>query len=223
MNPFLYYTLLLVCFTICNVLVVVAFAPRLPFGITKHLTTIRKDCDFASLHYPLHSTPIVIIVSNEDDNENDKNEAEEEEEGEDEPELPDPYIQVASSEFTDGTIDQEQPTSALVTGGSSLAAPTTNMDWGGALGRLRERVEDIETGASQDPSQALFRVMSAETPNQMIGKFVSTANPQVVQAMSGAVSSLLGGLSRPANGVETLVKASGEKIGSLCFQLQMTG
>ena len=31
------------------------------------------------------------------------------------------------------------------------------------------------------------------------------------------------GLSSPAAGVETLVKASGEKIGSLCFQLQMTG
>lgn len=31
------------------------------------------------------------------------------------------------------------------------------------------------------------------------------------------------GLSSPTAGVETLVKASGEKIGSLCFQLQMTG
>lgn len=31
------------------------------------------------------------------------------------------------------------------------------------------------------------------------------------------------GLSSPTAGVETLVKASGDKIGSLCFQLQMTG
>lgn len=31
------------------------------------------------------------------------------------------------------------------------------------------------------------------------------------------------GLSSPTSGVETVVKASGEKIGSLCFQLQMTG
>mmetsp|Transcript_66515 Transcript_66515/g.192029 ORF Transcript_66515/g.192029 Transcript_66515/m.192029 type:complete len:394 (-) Transcript_66515:33-1214(-) len=100
---------------------------------------------------------------------------------------------------------------------------TTYQDWGGALGKLRQRVEDVETGKSQDPSHALFRMMSAQSPNQVIGKFVTSANPQTVQAMSGAVSSLLGGLSSPQGGVETLVKASGDKIGSLCFQLQLTG
>ena len=84
-------------------------------------------------------------------------------------------------------------------------------------------VEDIESGKSQDPSHVLFRLMSNQSPNQIIGQFVSSANPNVVQAMSGAVGSLLGGLSNPAMGVETIVKASGEKIGSLCFQLQMTG
>ena len=31
------------------------------------------------------------------------------------------------------------------------------------------------------------------------------------------------GLSSPTSGIETIVKASGDKIGSLCFQLQMTG
>ena len=64
---------------------------------------------------------------------------------------------------------------------------------------------------------------SSETPNQVIGQFITTANPQVVQAMSGAVGSLLGGLSNPNMGIETVVKATGEKVGSLCFQLQMTG
>eukprot|EP00536_Pseudo-nitzschia_multiseries_P010714 jgi/Psemu1/243150/estExt_Genewise1.C_3360041 len=107
---------------------------------------------------------------------------------------------------------------------SALAAPvTTEMDWGGALGALRTRVDDLESGKGGDPSQALFRMMSAPSPNQIIGRFVASANPQVVQAMSGAVTSLLGGLSNPSMGVEVQVKASGEKIGSLCFQLQMTG
>jgi hypothetical protein len=41
--------------------------------------------------------------------------------------------------------------------------------------------------------------------------------------MSGTVQSLLGGLAKPGAGVETIVKANGEKLGSLCFQLQMTG
>jgi len=127
---------------------------------------------------------------------------EEKEDDEDDDEEPDPYSEKASSEFLEN--------------GSGL-------DWGGALGKLRERVSDVESGASQSPSTALFRVMTSQTPNQVIGEFVNTANPQVVAAMSGAVSSLLGGLSSPAMGVETVVKASGEKIGSLCFQLQMTG
>ena len=125
----------------------------------------------------------------------------------------DPYVGLASSEFG------EESSSALATN-DALA---TDLDWGGALGSLRSRMEDVEAGTSGDPSQALFRLMSAQTPNQIIGNFVSSADPQVVQAMSGAVTSLLGGLSSPNMGVEVQVKASGEKIGSLCFQLQMTG
>jgi len=126
----------------------------------------------------------------------------------------DPYVGLASSEFG------EQSSSALATTNDPLA---TDLDWGGALGSLRARMEDVESGTSGDPSQALFRMMSAPSPNQIIGKFVSSADPQIVQAMSGAVTSLLGGLSSPNMGVEVQVKASGEKIGSLCFQLQMTG
>ncbi len=125
----------------------------------------------------------------------------------------DPYIGLASSEFG-------EQSSALATANEPLA---TDLDWGGALGSLRARMEDVESGSSGDPSQALFRMMSAPSPNQIIGKFVSSADPQVVQAMSGAVTSLLGGLTSPNMGVEVQVKASGEKIGSLCFQLQMTG
>jgi len=53
--------------------------------------------------------------------------------------------------------------------------------------------------------------------------FLQEAKPDVIGAMTGAVMSLLGGLSNPAIGVETIVKADGEKLGNLCFQLQMTG
>merc|ERR1719343_430527 len=130
----------------------------------------------------------------------------------------DPYVDLAASEF--GSDDSSSSSSALATTTDPL---TTDLDWGGALGSLRSRMEDVESGTSGDSSQALFRLMSAPSPNQIIGRFVSSANPQVVQAMSGAVSSLLGGLANPNMGVEVQVKATGEKIGSLCFQLQMTG
>ena len=141
-----------------------------------------------------------------------------EEDDQDEVTAADPYTQRASSEFRDS-----EPSSS-----SSLAflnedGMITGMDWGGALGKLRQRMEDTESGLAQDPSHVLFRVMSSQTPNQMIGQFVQGANPQTIQAMSGAVGSLLGGLSNPTSGIETVVRASGEKIGSLCFQLQMTG
>lgn len=146
--------------------------------------------------------PEIVFMIIEDDDVEDY-EDEEDEDEEDEDEESDPYSEKASSEF--------------------LESHGSGLDWGGALGTLRERVNDVESGASQSPSNALFRIMTSQTPNQAIGNFINTANPQVVAAMSGAVSSLLGGLSSPAMGVETIVRASGEKIGSLCFQLQMTG
>ena len=168
-------------------------------------------------------TPLIIIFEDPDDD-NDTSaaslmEEEEEEEEDDEVLEEDPYQKVATSEF----IDQGKKATRggdLVTATGEVA---TAMDWGGALGRLRERVKDVESGKSRDPSHALFRLMSSQSPNQAIGTFVSQANPQVVQAMSGAVGSLLGGLASPQSGVEMIVKASGEKMGSLCFQLQMTG
>ena len=179
---------------------------------------------------PLYSTPMVIVLDGDGDDDDDDDDIDIlrldeddllEEDDEEEEEEPDPYTQRASSEFED--FVKRESALMKMDDAPNGNSPTTNMDWGGALGKLRERVDDVESGKSQDPSQALFRVMSAETPNQLIGKFVSTAKPQIVQAMSGAVTSLLGGLSQPSSGVETLVKASGERIGSLCFQLQMTG
>lgn len=185
---------------------------RNPFGVMKQQCKTRR--------------PVSLIII---DAGNSTDEAEfEEEDEDDEPEPEDPYLQVAASEFQDkaAAAAKKAPpgiSSLMTTSSAASSTPRTTIDWGGALGKLRQRMEDVETGKSQNPSQVLFRLMSSQTPNQAIGSFVSSANPDVVQAMSGAVSALLGGLSNPAMGIETIVKASGEKIGSLCFQLQMTG
>jgi len=163
------------------------------------------------------------------DDDDDENPEDEEPDDEEETEEEDPYTQVASSEF--GADDKakkessksESSSSALTRKDGSDGPLATSMDWGGALGKLRKRFEDVETGKAGKPSQALFRLMSAESPNQSIGSFISKADPQVVRAMSGAVGSLLGGLSSPQSGVEILVKSTADRIGALCFQLQMTG
>jgi hypothetical protein len=161
----------------------------------------------------------VSLFSRDDDDDDDdeiEEVPEEYDDEDDEEREEDPYESRAKSEFLDPA-----KSGGLVR--SSPSEPTTEVDWGGALGRLRERVDDVNSGKSQDPSQALFRLLSSKSPNEAIGSFVNTANPQVVQALSGAVSSLLGGLSNPQMGVEMIVKASGDKIGNLCLQLQMTG
>lgn len=141
----------------------------------------------------------------------DKDDEDDENEDEDDDEE-DPYTSLARTEFMDDKRDK----------GSLSTLSGSTIDWGGELGKLRKRVDDVESGKS-NPSTALFRLMSADTPNQLIGKFVSSADPKVVKACSDAVNSLLGGLSSPAMGVETIVKTNGDKIASLCFQLMMTG
>lgn len=103
---------------------------------------------------------------------------------------------------------------------SEFGADITSVDWGGALGKLRERISDLQKGKSRVPSNALFRVMTRDSPNEAIINFLQEAKPDVVSAMTGAVMSLLGGLSNPAIGVETIVKADGEKLGNLCFQVR---
>ncbi len=156
---------------------------------------------------------IQFIVINDDDDD----EEEEEEEEEDEEEEKSLYEEFATSEFT---TDTPRPNSGEITN-YSLAAPK-EVDWGGEYDILRSRADDAANGRV-GPSRALFRAMTIESPNEAIMNFVSGASPEVVSAMSSAVTSLLGGLVSPGAGVETIVKANGEKLGSLCFQLQMTG
>lgn len=140
----------------------------------------------------------------------------------------DPYAQIAPSEFSEEDtaegLSPSSPTSlARSLAGQSRKLNISPLDWGGALSTLRSRVADVESGRSVEPAMALFRAVSRDRPNEAIGRFVREANPEVVSAMTGAVTSLLGSLSSPAMGVEMLIKASGEKVGSLCFQLMMTG
>jgi hypothetical protein len=160
----------------------------------------------------------VKIIEFEATEPDDDDNGDEEEEDEENDGIVDPYLEVASSEFEEPS---KEDSSALRFQGADIGR--SNLDWGGEYGKLAERIEDVETGMSKNPSKALFRIMTSETPNQAIANFLKTANPQVVGAMSGAVASLLGGLSRPSNGIETIVKTTGDKIGNLCFQLQMTG
>jgi len=166
-------------------------------------------------------------------------EAEDDDEDDDDDEADDDhYAKTAPVEFSEDAegdyiysdeFDPSQPQSQQQPPGiSSLARQsrqlnTTPLDWGSALTTLRSRVSDIESGKSSSPSNALFRTVSRERPNEAIGRFVREANPEVVAAMTGAVSSLLGGLSNPSMGVEMIVQANGEKLGNLCFQLMMTG
>jgi len=129
------------------------------------------------------------------------------------------YEQIAASEF------EIASPSSLSSPPGQLTSPLTSsegVDWGGEYDTLRQRASDAKSGRV-GPPLSLFRIMTSQSPNEAVSDFVSTADPQVVEAMGGAVQSLLGGLVNPAVGVETIVKASGERLGNLCFQLQMTG
>lgn len=126
----------------------------------------------------------------------------------------DPYTEAAYLEFGENTSDNEDDSSDL--------SITTSVDWGGAYGKLQQRLEDVEAGRT-GPSNALFRIMSKESPNEAISNFVKEADPEIVAVMNGAIGSLLGGLSNPVIGIETIVNANQEKLANLCFQLQMTG
>jgi Ca2+-binding EF-hand superfamily protein len=147
-----------------------------------------------------------------DDDNDDNNEEEEEQDRSD-------YEQKAESEFL-------HPSGHAIT--QYNRKNTSPIDWGGEYDNLRSRINDLtQYSSSNSPTErearALFRTMTMDTPNEAIMNFVNSASTEVVSAMSSAVTNLLGGLSTPGMGVETIVKANGEKLKSLCFQLQMTG
>jgi len=171
-------------------------------------------------HYSNYVTQLKLSIpspSNINLNQDDDDDIDEDEDDDDEEE-DDPYTTFASSEFQ--STGKETGSNGSREGNETL---TSNLDWGGALSSLRQRVSDVETGKSQDPSQVLFRIMTSSGPTDTIRNFVNEANPEIVQAMSGTVSGMLGGLSNPISGIDTIVTANSDKLGALCFQLQMTG
>jgi hypothetical protein len=188
----------------------------LPVCLSGENEVFRSTCR----RYLQNSDPFNFSRNDDDEVEVEElDDEDDDDEDDDEDYEEDAYESRAKSEFLDRS--KSSGLGGLVR--SPPTEPKTTVDWGGALGRLRERLDDVASGKSQNPSNALFRLMSSQSPNQAIGSFVNTANPEVVQAMSGAVSSLLGGLSNPQMGHEVIVKASGDRIANLCLQLQMTG
>jgi len=189
-----------------------AFTPTafLPNHISADCCKFTSNRSIYNRHTSLYAggEDVIDPIARNDDDE-DEDDEEDDDEDDDEESL---YEQFAASEFSTDSDSSELTTSLSPEG----------IDWGGEYDTLRERTADSLSGRV-GPPLALFRTMTTKNPNEAIKDFVSTADPQLVDAMGGAVSSLLGGLANPAAGVETIVKANGEKLGNLCFQLQMTG
>ncbi len=152
-------------------------------------------------------------------NQGDDEEEEEDEDEEDEESL---YEQFASSEFLDTKGDKGSESSEITQSFTPNSPYDKPIDWGGEYDTLRNRFDDVKNNKI-GPSNTLFRIMTSQTPNEAIMSFINDASPQVITAMSSTVTNLLGGLTNPSTGMEMIVKANGDKLGSLCFQLQMTG
>ena len=82
---------------------------------------------------------------------------------------------------------------------------------------------------SSSPSSSLARgkpnpylnVVSRLSPSDLIARFTATASPRVQDAVRTTILGLIGGL--PQMAFETKTVATGERLASLMFQLQMTG
>ena len=66
-----------------------------------------------------------------------------------------------------------------------------------------------------------LNVVSRLTPSDLISRFTATASPRVQDAVRTTILGLIGGL--PQMAFETKTVATGERLASLMFQLQMTG
>lgn len=66
-----------------------------------------------------------------------------------------------------------------------------------------------------------LQVVSALSPSEIISRFTLTAHPRVQEAAKQTILSLIGALPKMA--FETTTYASGAKLASLMFQLEMTG
>lgn len=85
----------------------------------------------------------------------------------------------------------------------------------------------IDTTATSPSSLSTYKtnpylsVVSRLTPSDLISRFTASASPRVQDAVRTTVLNLIGGL--PQMAFETKTVATGERLASLMFQLQMTG
>jgi len=79
----------------------------------------------------------------------------------------------------------------------------------------------LSRGNSNSKPNPYLSVVSRLAPSDLIAKFTSTASPRVQDAVRTTVLGLIGGL--PQMAFETKTIATGERLASLMFQLQMTG
>jgi len=98
-----------------------------------------------------------------------------------------------------------------------MQAEPENLD----LGKLRQRIEKIQSGGLSTPAQMLFELATEKAPGDVMREFFSTASPQVTEAMQDAVMSLLGSL--PPLQFDTSMTTTGDRLAALMLQLQMTG
>mmetsp|Transcript_64963 Transcript_64963/g.89235 ORF Transcript_64963/g.89235 Transcript_64963/m.89235 type:complete len:470 (-) Transcript_64963:328-1737(-) len=84
---------------------------------------------------------------------------------------------------------------------------------------LKQRQSQIARGGGGDAG-AIVQLLTMQSPGDLIGEFMMTSSPMVVDAMREAITGLLGGLPR-----EYLVDytTTTEKLKSLATMLQMTG
>ena len=79
----------------------------------------------------------------------------------------------------------------------------------------------ISSSLARGKPNPYLGVVSRLSPSDLIARFTATASPRVQDAVRTTILGLIGGL--PQMAFETKTVATGERLASLMFQLQMTG
>jgi len=87
------------------------------------------------------------------------------------------------------------------------------------MAQLRKRLEEVRQGDSNAATE-LYRLMTKDDPSSMVVDFLKSSSPMSIEAMQGAVLSLIGTL--PAQ-FSLRYTTTAEKFAALVYQLQMTG
>jgi len=139
---------------------------------------------------------------------------------------------------TDTTDDDDDDTNNNNNNNNEERGGNPQQGKNGTFGPLKDETQSSTTSTNTDDaidatSTSLSRntnnnkpnpylnVVSRLAPSDLIAKFTSTASPRVQDAVRTTVLGLIGGL--PQMAFETKTVATGERLASLMFQLQMTG